>query len=206
MTPLEKHMALTKVRAAALEELFGDKPATVFPAHELTNGKDDPFLIDVFVYEFEMEGDDYVIQAAVTNGMSDHAMPDGDDPDSPRRRELVWYSYDCTAEYAKLLRDMAWLPLHDGFHLDAYHSIPWPFPAVEGSPWKNGFFLAPILVEHRDFRLTVDGDETSLLWYIPISDAEREYKVEHGPNALIDKLQAVNLPWVFDPDNRPPLV
>jgi len=206
MRPLEKHMTLTAVRGELFAELFGDKPVKMYPAHELRNGDDDPFLIDVFVYEFEMEGHTYVIQAAVTNGMSDHQMPEGDDPGSPRRRELIQYTYDCTPEHAKLLRDMAWLPLHDEFHLDSHHTIPWEWPAVEGSPWKNAFFLEPMLRPHREFTAELDGDTMSLLWYIPISDAEREFKVEHGSDALIDKMQEAELPWVFDEETREPLV
>jgi Suppressor of fused protein (SUFU) len=206
MTPLQKHEALTAIRRAAFDELFDDEPETVYPAHELRNGDDDPFLIDVFVYEFEMDGNDYVIQTGVTNGLSDLAMPEGDDPDSPRRRELIWYTYDFTTAHAKLLRDMAWLPLHDLFHLDSHHTIPWQFPAVEGSPWKNAFFLVPLLRPHREFTLTVDGDETSFLWYIPISDAEREYKVANGADALIDLMQEAELPWIFDEESRQSLV
>ena len=46
----------------------------------------------------------------------------------------------------------------------------------------------------------------SFLWHIPISEAERAYKVEHGADALIDRLEAVELPWIFDESNRPSLL
>lgn len=206
MTPYETHQALTAVRGPLFEELFGGQPVKVYPAHELRTGDDDPFLIDVFVYEFEMVGNEYVIQAAVTNGMSDHRMPAGDDPDSPRRRELIQYLYDCTPGHAKLLRDMAWLPLHDQFHLDSHHTIPWQWPAVEGSPWKNGFFLEPMLRSHREFHTTIDGDPMSLLWLIPLSYAEREFILEHGSDAIIELMAEAELPWVFDEETRVPLV
>ena len=52
----------------------------------------------------------------------------------------------------------------------------------------------------------VEGDKVSFLWHIPISDEERAYKQEHGADALIDRMEAVELPWVFDENNRPPLV
>lgn len=199
-------MALTAVRGKAFEGLFGDKPVKIYPAHELRTGPDDPFLIDVFVYEFEMEGNEYVIQAAVTNGMSDHRMPAGDDPESPRRRELIQYLYDCTPGHAKLLRDMAWLPLHDGFHLDSHHTIPWQWPAVAGSPWKNGFFLEPMLRPHREFSTTVDDDTMSLLWLVPLADVEREFILEHGSEGFLELMQEAELPWIFDEETRVPLV
>jgi hypothetical protein len=32
------------------------------------------------------------------------------------------------------------------------------------------------------------------------------FKKEHGTDALIDRMEAVDLPWVFDEKNRPSLV
>jgi hypothetical protein len=200
------HMRLTKARASAYAELFDGKPDAVFSAQQLRNGPDDPFLIDVFVYSFEIEGQDGPIYAAVTNGMSDQRMAEGDDPDQPRRRELIQYFRACTPGHAKRLRDMAWLPLFDNFLLDSHETIAWKWPAVEGTPWTNALFLAPILRSHREFSVEVDGDEVSFLWHVPLSDAERDYHQEHGVDALLDRMQEVELPWVFDEDDRPPLV
>ena len=58
----------------------------------------------------------------------------------------------------------------------------------------------------REFVFEVEGDPVSFLWHVPISDEERAYKQEHGANALIDRMDAVGLPWVFDENNRPLLV
>jgi hypothetical protein len=55
----------------------------------------------------------------VTNGISDQAIVlDQKRPDRPRRRELIQYVTDCQLPKARALRDMAWLPLFDGFLLD----------------------------------------------------------------------------------------
>jgi hypothetical protein len=43
-------------------------------------------------------------------------------------------------------------------------------------------------------------------WHVPISDEERAYKQEDGANALIERMDAVGLAWVFDENNRPSLV
>jgi len=64
----------------------------------------------------------------------------------------------------------------------------------------------PPIKSHREFIFEVEGDKVSFLWHIPISDEERAYKKEHGSNALIDRMDAVKLPWVFDESNRPPLL
>jgi hypothetical protein len=41
---------------------------------------------------------------------------------------------------------------------------------------------------------------------VPISDEEREHKQQFGADALLDRMQEIGLPWLFDEANRPPLV
>ena len=143
---------------------------------------------------------------AVTNGMSDGRLATPDFECEWRRRELVQYFVKCTTGHARRLFEMAWLPLFDGFYLDAHDSIAWEHAAVAGTPWKNAFFLPPLVKSHREFVFEVEGDNASLLWHIPISEEERAYKLQHGGDALIDRMDAVELPWVFDENNRPSLL
>ena len=137
---------------------------------------------------------------------SDQRMVDPDYPADWHRRELIQYFPKCTEGHARRLHDMAWLPLFDGFYLDSHHSIAWEHPAISGTPWKNAFFLQPLIRSHREFVFDLEGDSVSFLWHIPISDEERAYKQEHGTDALIDRLEAVELPWVFDENDRPSLI
>ena len=187
-------------------ELFGGKPDAFFGAHQLKGAAGGPDFIDVFVYPIEMEGVEGPICAVVTNGMSDQRMAEGVDPGQPRRRELIQYLRNCTLGHAKRLRDMAWLPLHDAFLLDSRHSVAWEWPAVEGTPWKNAFFLLPLINPHAEFTFEIEGELASFLWHVPISDKDRAFKQEHGTDALLDRMQAVGVPWIFDEANRPPLV
>ena len=46
----------------------------------------------------------------------------------------------------------------------------------------------------------------SFLWHVPIPDAERAYNQRHGADSLIDRMEAAELPWVFDESNRPSVV
>lgn len=133
-------------------------------------------------------------------------MVDATDPERFVRRELIQYFRTCDEAHARRLRDMAWAPLFDSLFIDSHHTLLWPHPAVPGTPWKNAFFLEPIIRQHFEFRCTIENDPVSFLWHIPISDAEREYKVNHGSNALIDLMGMNELPWVFDENNRPPLL
>jgi hypothetical protein len=202
--PLEKHKVLTAVRAKAYAKLFGCNPSAVFPPHALFKEPDERFLIDVFVYTLATSSRE--VEVAVTNGMSDQRMTDADDPQCWSRRELIQYFPKCTEGHARRLHDMAWLPLFDGFSLDSHHSVAWEHPAVAGTSWKNAFFLLPLIKSHRELVCEVEGDPVTFLWHVPINDKERAYKQEHGANALIDRMEAVKLPWVFDEANRPALV
>ena len=126
MTPEEvRHRTLTGIRAPAFAELFGGKPVAVFPSIQFQGEDDGPFFIDVLVYTLEVDGEDGSVVAAVTNGMSDQRLAEGDDPEQPRRCELIQYLRSCTPGHAKRLRDMAWLPLYDDFLLNSHHSVSW---------------------------------------------------------------------------------
>ena len=200
----EKHRTLTACRAKVYEELFGSGPTAVFPPHALFRKPDERFLIDIFVYTLATSTGE--IEVAVTNGMSDQRLSEPDYPLEWHRRELIQYFPKCTEGHARRLHDMAWLPLFDEFYLDSHHSIAWEHPAVPGTPWKNAFFLLPLIKSHRNFVFEVEGDKVSFLWHIPISDEERAFKRENGTDALIDRMEAVDLPWVFDEKNRPAMV
>lgn len=200
----QRHEALTKIRLAAYEELFCCKPSHVFSPAAMFKSPDATILIDVYV--FTLEFGDGEIDVAVTNGMSDERLKNTEDPESPLRREILQYFPKCTADHARRLYDMAWLPRFDEFTLDSHHTIAWNSAAIEGTPWTSAFFLRPIIRSHTEFECLIEGDEMSFLWHIPISEAERAYKVEHGADALIDRLEAVELPWIFDESNRPSLL
>ena len=201
---LRHHQLCTDLRAAALEKLFGFRPTRFYSAGELLAEPDRRFLIDILIYPLETET--RRIEVAVTNGMSDQRMANPERSDAVCRRELIQYLPVCTLGHARRLQAMACLPLVDGFHLDAFHTLGWKEPAVEGTPWKHAFFLEPPLVGHQEFACDVGGDRVGLLWHIPISEAERAFKREHGSGALLDRMDAVGLSWVFDEGNRPALV
>src|SRR5690349_119415 len=101
MNPLEKHKALTAVRAKAYEELFGCTPSATFPPHALFKKPDERFPIDILVYTLEKASGD--IDVAVTNGMSDQRMTDLGEPREWERRELIQYLPKCTESHARRL-------------------------------------------------------------------------------------------------------
>jgi hypothetical protein len=197
------HKKFTPIRTKAYEKLFGAKPTEVFAFHRFA-AADTVCLVDVFVYALEVEGLDRPVMAAVTNGMSDLPMYHPEEPDVPLRRELIQYFPVCTEPYARRLHDCAWLPHYDGFALDLDDTISWPDQLV--GELQHSLFLQSINRRHAEFRVEIDADEMSLLWHIPIADEELEYKQSRGVEALIDRMEKVRLPWLFDPETRPPLL
>lgn len=200
----DQHTALTSIRTDAYNELFGCAPLTVFRPSDLFAKPDEQFPIDVFVYEQDTKAGH--IEVAVTNGMSDQRLAVPDYTYEWHRRELIQYFRECTVGHARRLHDMAWLPLFDGFYLDSHHSIAWEHAAVSGTPWTHAFFLSPLINHHREYAFELESDKVSFRWHIPISDLERAFKLEHGGDALIERMDAVNMPWIFDESNRPSLL
>jgi hypothetical protein len=201
------HQRCTAIRAQGYNQIFGVKPTAVYGFHQLRGNDDGLFLIDVFAYPLQVGGMDKSVLAVVTNGMSDQAMVlDQKRPDRPRRRELIQYVTDCQLPQARALRDMAWLPLFDGFLLDTRDTAAWELPGLDNSSLKHSFFLDPIWEPHQQSFATIDRESVSFLWRIPISSAELAFKKERGADALLDRMDEVKLPWIFEETNRPPLL
>lgn len=205
---VEAHQRCTAARAQGYNRIFSAKPIVVYAFHQLKGNQDDgPFLIDVFGYPMQVEGMCKRVLAVVTNGMSDQAMAlDQQRPNRPRRRELIQYLTDCPLPHARALRDMAWLPLFDGFLLDTRDTVAWELPAPSNSPLKHSFFLDPIWEAHQQPFANIGGQPVSFLWRIPISTAELAFKKERGADALLDRMAEAKLPWIFEETNRPPLL
>lgn len=193
------HRRWTPVRAAAYEKLFGGKPIEVHPYHRFAPAEE-TCLIDVFVYHMAVEGRDRPIEIAVTNGMSDFPMRE---EGMPRRRELIQYFVACDDRFARGLHQAAWLPHFDDFTLSHLHTIQWP-DKIAGD-LQHSFLLGPIVYEHADFSVSIDGDPATFLWHVYLTAAEHAVKTTRGPNVLLDRMDEVNMPWILDPNNRPPL-
>jgi hypothetical protein len=187
-----------RLRGTIRRQAVGD-----FPLHRFA-AADTPCLVDVFVYSLDVEGLDHPVLAAVTNGMSDLPMYLPEDPETPIRRELIQYFRECTEVFARRLHDCAWLPHFDNFALESEDTIPWPDKLV--GDLQASLFLPTVHQMHAEFSVEIDSDETSLLWHIPITAEELEYKNSRGIDALIDRMDKVGLPWLFDPNNRPSLL
>jgi hypothetical protein len=202
---MQRHRALTSIRAAAYKTLFGDSPVDFCPFHRLNADAESNIRIDVFVYELELARDPAPVFACVTNGLSDFEMNADDSSPTTIRHELIMYVRNAGIEHIQFLHRMASLPVAAGFSINELHTIRSPIDELAG-PYPHVLFLKSLVPRHAEFEMTIQNSPTTLLWAIPLSNPELEFKVEKGANALLDLMDAKQLPLIFEPDKRLPLV
>jgi Suppressor of fused protein (SUFU) len=190
------------LRANAYRELFGGDPLRLLP-HDLFDKPPFGGRIDVYVYELPYEREDGQVQVAITSGMSDYRMTSEADG-SPCRREIIQYFRECKGVDVARLHDLAWLPLAAKFCLDFFETAG-PHPAYEDT-WPHSLLLQPMVRDHAEFQLDLGGDAMQLLWHVPLSQAELEFKLKYGLDPLLERMGERGLPWVFDENTRVALV
>ncbi|MBX9691160.1 MAG: suppressor of fused domain protein [Cyanobacteria bacterium] len=201
---IQRHKEFSQVRISQFNVLFGIQPMAVISYDELPTREAAP-PVDVLLYAKQAD-DGSLIHILVTNGMSDEALTDPRIHGVRSRIELIQYFYSFEEGHAQHLQELACLPHFDGFIVKPLDTIQWPYPAIEDSPWTNALFLPAPLPEHEEFEWELDDESCSLLWLVPISDEELEYKKQNDMDALLDLMDKANLPYVFDEAERKSLL
>jgi hypothetical protein len=147
--------------------------------------------IDVLVFR---ENEDYY--TLITSGMSDQRMFMPKRSEDPCRLELEMYVKEVKKYHIERLTQAAEFPFVEKTYLGHGDTIDWLDPIARGSDLDADLIMYSILANHRERSLTIHRDPVQLLWCVPISSAELEYKKEEGIDALLE---------VFD-DNKHPLV
>jgi len=181
-------------RETVYEEVFG-KSDTVF--HELM-----PLVPHVDVYRFPPAGQRN-FTTYVSSGMSD--LPQSSPAElgkDVRRIELVFYSSGQSDDYSELLRRLAHFPHDNKTWLHWGHTIPNgtpPQPVFNAPPLEALLFIPTIVQPDHTLgeRLSWQGEAINLLWCVPITMAECEYKLRNGTDAIFDLFDRVQHPFVF---------
>jgi hypothetical protein len=129
-------------------------------------------------------------------------VPDG----IPPRAEILLYASEASGWMFNVLKGLAEMPFDQSSFLHWGHTVPNGKPmTAQPSLLTNFFFFQPCM-EAEDFdQLVIEGDEVSILWMVPITDAELAYKRAHGANALLDLFAEHELSQVID-ESRASLV
>ncbi len=197
--PPEEHHDFQQKRERVFDSVFGDSE-NVF--HEVL-----PLFphIDVYVHAPTEQRDFYTL---VTGGMSNDRMtlPQGV-PTDFARAELVFYCNEPKPEYAELLRKLAHFPHDNRTWLSYGHTMPNgqpPEPIFENPQLDTLILLGSIVAPDSTFeeQLSLNGDPVNLLWLLPISTPECQYKLDHGADAFYEILDKNQHPFVFEPDRQ----
>jgi len=202
--PDQDTITFRQAREAAYTELFGE-PLSV--SHELL-----PQIPHIDVYTFKRtskrpEGDQFVYPL-VTGGMSDLPMTVPQQAvHSPRRVELVFYCTEPREEYIQTLRWLAHFPHDSKSWLGHGHTMPNgnpPEPLWGSAGLNTVIFMPPIVSKDQTLpnRFQINGDPVHLLWVVPLSAAECNYKLQNGFDAMLDLFDQNQHPHVFDPKRK----
>jgi Suppressor of fused protein (SUFU) len=117
----------------------------------------------------------------------------------PCRLELEMYVKEVKKYHIERLTQAAEFPFVEKSYLGHGDTIDWADPIARGSDLEADLIIYSILEDHRELALTIHhGDPVQLLWCVPISSAELEYKLEHGSDALLEVFDEMKHPLVLD--------
>ena len=134
----------------------------------------------------------------ITGGMSDLPQPRVPDGISPRA-EIMLYAPEPRGWMFNVMKGLAEMPFDDDTFLHWFHTVPNGMPMTAEPSLLTNFFFVPPYFEGAEFdTLKVGGDDVDILWMIPITDAELEYKLEHGSEALEELFDEHELSPVID--------
>jgi len=164
-----------------------------------------PFLprIDVFIYPPTRVGRTWYTLAS--SGMSDKPMTLVEGVDrSSARREIVLYCETPDEEYINMVREFAHFPHQKSTWLGPGQIVPNgdpPAPLFENSQLCAVLLMESVVNPDRQLatKVVLDGDPVDFLWIVPITQAEVDYKLKNGFDAMMDLFDKVKHSIVLDP-------
>lgn len=161
--------------------------------------------IDILIYKrkfasgTDKEQEFYTL---ITNGMSDIPMATPNTVGvNGSVAELVMYVREPHERYVHLLQYLACYPHEENTWLGHGHTISWPHKLHSASDLQHFLIATPILRQDRQFRkiLSMDGAPVNLLWVLPITNTERNFKRARGTAPLLDLFSTSGeFHWILD--------
>ena len=117
-------------------------------------------------------------------------------PDDTERRHLEFLTIveDASVRHVELLA-MAAHYHSTGERLDIGHTFPIGEPWIEGSRLDHMLVSLPYPFGPKLEIFDAQGHEAHILWLLPITRAEREYKALHGLEAMEARFEAAGLEY-----------
>jgi hypothetical protein len=137
----------------------------------------------------------------ITGGMSDRRQNVPADAGShiAPRAEILMYVRKPEHWMFAVLKGLAEMPFDDDTYLHWYHTVPNGKPMTARVSQLTSFFFLPPYFEEDGFdSLIVEGDRVHILMLLPITEAEREYAMQHGSQALEEVMSSSDFDPVVD--------
>jgi hypothetical protein len=173
------------------------------PVMHSTDSK--PVHIDV--YQFAPTSD-RPYWTLITGGMSDERQIEPSDcaEHMSSRAEILMYVPAPQDWMFSVLKGLAEMPWNDDTYLHWWHTVPNGMPMTSKPSALTSFFFLPPYFEAEGFTdFHLEGEKVDFLWMVPITEAEREYAIEHGSQELESVFQRTGLSPVLN-EHRASLV
>jgi len=158
--------------------------------------------IDIYQFEPTKERPYWTL---ITSGMSNKrqiAREDCDDHMSPRA-EILMYVPEPQGWMFNVLKGLAEMPFEDNTSLHWWHTIPNGMPMTSTPSQLTSYFILPPYFEPKGFaEFELNDDRVDFLWMIPITEAEREYAVQHGSQELEQRFEDAEMSPILDESRK----
>jgi len=160
--------------------------------------------VHVDIYQFEPTPE-RPFWTLITSGMSNERqieLEDCEDGMAPRA-EILMYAAEPQGWMFSVLKGLAEMPFDDNTCLHWGHTVPNGMPMTAAPSLLTSFLFVPPFCEPPEFNeLEIDGDNVDFLWMIPITEAEREFAIQHGSEKLYEKLEDADMPIAMDEQRK----
>jgi hypothetical protein len=183
---------LMEAREAHYKRFFGP----IDSVNHSTDAK--PIHVDIYQFAPSDDRDYWVL---VTGGMSDLRMPLPTDPPPyvTGYSEILMYVREPQGWMMSVMKGLAEMPFDDDTFVHWFHTVPNGKPmTAEPSELTSFLFLPPYFEEREVGEFDAGGNKVQLLMLVPITERERQYAIEHGVEALEDRLTEAKVEPVVD--------
>ena len=193
----EPSRSFLDIREAHYQRFLG--PLTQKVMHS-TDAK--PVHVDIYQFEPTQDREFWTL---ITGGMSDiqQIAPDDCAEHQAPRAEILMYVPAPQGWMFNVLKGLAEMPFDNDTYLHWWHTIPNGMAMTAKPSLLTSFFFMPPYFEDEQFgTLQLDGDGVDFLWMVPITEAEREFAVTHGSQALEDRMRDAGLSHILDESRK----
>lgn len=149
------------------------------------------------IYQFRPRGD-RAFWTLVTGGMSDFRQPQIPVELHPRA-EILLYTSEPQGWMFSVLKGLAEMPFDDDTYLHWWHTVVNGKRMTAQPSLLTNFFFLPPKCELPEFNtLVIDDERVDFLWMVPITDAERDFKLARDGYVLEELFAAKGVPQVID--------